>query len=99
MSFNRIENCKSDDIAPTKWLTMIPIRRCCRTGTSAGMELASFVRCNSKIVGLKIHLFNMLLKICSTHYLVIRRRSRKLGDPRRRGIDGDREERLQTTNE
>lgn len=27
-------------------------------------------------------------------YLVIRRRSRKLGEPRRLGIDGDRDERL-----
>lgn len=31
-------------------------------------------------------------------YLVIRRRSRKLGDPRRRGIDGDRDERLKNNN-
>lgn len=29
-------------------------------------------------------------------YLVIRRRSRKLGDPRRRGIEGDLDERLPT---
>lgn len=28
------------------------------------------------------------------YYLVIRRLSRKLGDPRRLGIDGDRDERL-----
>lgn len=28
--------------------------------------------------------------------LVIRRRSRKLGDPRRRGIDGDLDERLKS---